>query len=88
MSDGFSDVSEELHYRDGETFEGCCFYHGQDLERAVDGGGLMFAFSDFEDNKDNTRLVGEKIKACLETHGFAVEWDGDVNNRISVPKIL
>ena len=87
MSDGFTEVSEELYQRAGERINGFCFYHGQDLERAVDGGGLMLAYADLEDNEANKRKVGQQIRSTLEKHGFAVEWDGDLETRISVPSI-
>src|SRR5215470_2473451 len=48
ISDGHSDVGERLAERDRDQVKGYCFYHGQDLERAVAGGGLMLAFGDLD----------------------------------------
>ena len=49
MSDGLSDISEYLAENGRDGILGYCFYHGQDLERAIAGGGLMLAFGDLED---------------------------------------
>ena len=35
QSDGHADVAQELHDQGREKFHGYCFYHGQDVERAV-----------------------------------------------------
>jgi hypothetical protein len=47
MSDGLSDVSEKLHEKERDQIKGYCFYHGQDVERAVLGDGLMIAYGNF-----------------------------------------
>src|SRR5262245_60015670 len=45
QSDGYDDVRQSYHQRsDRDTVIGYCFYHGQDLERAVQGEGLYLAF--------------------------------------------
>jgi len=87
MSDGISDVSEELEYRDRSGVKGYCFYHGQDLERAVEGGGLMLAFGDIKDTDEGKRAVGGLVAEALSKVGFEVDWNGDPEKRISVPKL-
>ena len=77
MSDGISDVSEVLHKRGKKGIVGYCFYHGQDLERAVAGQGLMLAFGDLDDDKTRKAEIGRCVKEVLESHGFTVQWNSD-----------
>jgi len=86
MSDGLSDVAEHLHERyDG--VKGYCFYHGQDVERAMKGAGLMIAFGDLDDDKTKKTEIGHLVREALQTAGFAVEWNGDPETRLNVPRI-
>jgi hypothetical protein len=87
LSDGFSDLEEVLAQKGHEGIEGFCFYHGQDLERAVGGKGLMLAFGDLNDDVEATIQVGNKIKRVLEANGFIVDWEGEVKTRIALPSI-
>jgi hypothetical protein len=87
MSDGISDVSERLAARDRAKVRGYCFYHGQDLERAVAGDGLTLAFGDLDDDPAEKRAVGELVAAVFRKGGFEVDWNGDPDKRIHVPKI-
>jgi hypothetical protein len=86
MSDGRSDVADVLQQRGRKKFRGYCFYHGQDLERAVAGEGLWLAF-DLDNDGGKKAEVGRAVKAALEKHGFAVEWNGDPETRLRVPGI-
>src|SRR5262245_35920175 len=56
MSDGCSDVGERLAERD-RNLKGYCFCHGQDLERAVAGSGLMLAFGNLDAEPSAKRAV-------------------------------
>jgi hypothetical protein len=87
MSDGEGDVGEVLHTRGRDHVRGYCFYHGQDLDRAVAGDGLMLAFGDLDGDEKQKSAIGQVIKELLERNGFAVEWDGDPERRIAIPRI-
>jgi hypothetical protein len=87
MSDGISDVAEVLHKRGHKNVQGYCFYHGQDLERAVAGAGLMLAFGDLDNDKSKKTEIGRSVKTVLENIGFTVEWNGDPETRLSVPAL-
>lgn len=87
ISDGHSDVAEELHKRGRAGVKGYCFYHGQDLERAIDGGGLMIAFGDLDDDKIQKTEVGKFVSDVLKWFEFDVEWNCDSETRISLPRI-
>ncbi len=58
MSDGHDDSNEALGNYPKEKFFGYCFYHGQDLERAVSGAGLMLAYDHIDGD------VPDKIKVA------------------------
>jgi hypothetical protein len=88
MSEGISDVSEELANCDPETISGYCFYHEQDVGRAIDGYGLNVAFGDIEDTESGKREIGRLVKAELERHGFTVAWDDNPNTRLDITKIV
>jgi hypothetical protein len=85
MSDGIGDVSQVLHERGRKGIKGYCFYHGQDVERAVAGGGLMVAFGDLDDDKTKKAEIGRLVKDVLQESGLAVEWNGDPETRLNVP---
>lgn len=87
MSDGIADVSEELARHPRGHFQGYCFYHGQDLERALAGLGLMLAFGDLREDKNKSVLVGKSIQAAFERAGFRTSWDGTAATRIDVLQI-
>ena len=87
MSDGTSDVSEVLHERGRKGIKGYCFYHGQDVEGAVAGRGLVIAFGDLDDDKAKKTLVGRLVSDVLQEFGFAVEWNGDPETRLNIPAL-
>lgn len=87
MSDGHSDVSEVLHERGRGDVRGYCFYHGQDVERALAGKGLMIAFGDLDDDQGAKTQIGHSVKAVLEGRGFLVEWNGDPETRLNIATI-
>src|SRR5262245_22333096 len=91
QSDGYSDFCEALDDSpDPSKIIGYCFFHEQDLERAVSGEGLMLAFGPTspEDEEVEGPKVGRIIVEELERAGLRTEWDGTFAQRINVPKIV
>ena len=86
QSEGINDISEEWHSAGGKDsdIEGYCFYHGQDLERAVRGEGLMLTFGDILGGDDKGVVVGDIVREVMEANGFRVEWDGTIGQRFGV----
>jgi hypothetical protein len=91
LSDGHDDVQEI--WRAAGRFEsgirGCCFYHAQDVDRAVHSGKLNLAFSgamipEAEQRDENTRAVARHVMGLLRSAGFIAEWSGDTHTRIEV----
>jgi hypothetical protein len=91
QSDGYSDFVERYEAsKKKKAVIGYCFYHGQDLERAVRGEGLYLAFgpADPEDEEAAGARIGGMVKEELERTGLAVEWNGTFSKRIAVPTLV
>ena len=88
IDEGEYEVTEiERVLIDNETeSEGYCFYHGQDLERAVRGEGLHLSFQKINNESGAvSKEVAQKIIAVLEKHELKVEWNGKATARIFLP---
>lgn len=90
LSDGWSDFQEIVHSEwepEGKlgSVRGGCFYHSQDLERAVAGDGLTLAFGSVTDKESDTIDVANEIIRVLKSHGFTPEWSGSIDERIDLP---
>lgn len=88
QSDGYDDFREAYHgLSDAAHIFGYCFYHGQDLERAVAGDGLYLAFGPVAGRAEQTEgpKVGRVIVEELRRAGFEVVWDGTFGQRILIP---
>lgn len=86
LSDGEYDIDEIVDemIANGETVRGNVFYHAQDAERAMTGGGLMLAFTGDRTGAEAARLIGNEIVAILERNGLKPVWNGDPDHRIKV----
>lgn len=84
MSEGYSEVAEAVAQAPAGHYHGYCFYHGQDVERAVDGEGLMLAFGDLEDRDVEGLAVGRAVAKALADAGFEVAWNESVETRLSL----
>jgi hypothetical protein len=70
------------------TSDGYCFYHEQDLSRAIslENPSLYIAFQKVDNSDDKITLdVGRKIVKILSNKGFEIEWKEDVNSKILIP---
>lgn len=89
QSDGHDDVVsayEEAPERSGIV--GYCFFHGQDLARAVAGGGLFLAFGPMDASTEEAEgpRIGRLVAEELARAGLAVHWDGTFGQRIHIPR--
>ena len=90
QSDGFDAVKEAARLRaDRNNLIGYCFYHGQDLERAVSGGGLYLAFGPKNPvrEQEDGPVIGATIVQQLQESSIATEWNGSFNQRIYLPAL-
>jgi len=86
-SDAHGDAWDLIGRAPKGAWRGFAFYHGQDVERAVNGGSLFIGFDAVADGADAKRGIGNEIVATLKAQGFAPEWNGDPETRIDVPGI-
>jgi hypothetical protein len=88
QSEGFEGVQQALRERDdADGFIGYCFFHGQDLERVLGGGGLRLAFGSLDAKLESTLglEVGQRVVRALAAAGLHTQWDGTFQQRISIP---
>lgn len=89
-SDGEYEVVEvERALREnGEMSDGYCFYHEQDLARAIskDNPSLYIAFQKINNEDDKVSIeVGKKVVEVLKNHGFEVDWNESATTKILIP---
>ena len=72
----------------GIQADGYCFYHDQDLARAIEPatGNLMLGYESADGHTVNTTQVGIRIVEKLRQHGFPVQWNGSPDERILIPE--
>lgn len=83
------EVHAELLEKGVESI-GYCFYHGQDLERAVtpEEPCLMIAYQKVNNTDERETLkIGRLVAAELREAGFDVEWEEDVSQKIEIKDI-
>jgi hypothetical protein len=83
QSDGWSDANEEAaKWRArGERPRGACFFHEQDVARAVKGDGLLLSFGAWEGDAVE---IGREVVSTLRAHGIDVVWGEEEGERIRV----
>lgn len=68
--------------------DGYCFYHEQDLSRAIakEDPSLYIAFQKVDNEDDNiTIAVGKKVVEILKKHQFKVDWNESPTTKIHIP---
>jgi len=85
--DGHDDSTEALTKYPKSKFFGYCFYHQQDLDRAITGQGLLLAFDHIKGDVPEKLNIALAIKKELEAAKFKIEWDGTTKTRIKIPQI-
>lgn len=86
QSCGRAEMEEEIKkgQEAGEEIRGWTFYHAQDTDSAVDGGGLHLAFGAVHDDAEDAIEIGNEIVGQLRAAGLGAEWDGNPEKRIYV----
>jgi hypothetical protein len=86
QSDGLDDVTEMYYELGGKdsNVTGYCFYHGQDVDGAIESGELYIAFGDIHGTDEKGVETGLHIKKTLTEAGFDVVWDGAIDQRICI----
>lgn len=68
---------------------GFCYYHSQDLARAIDKDtrNLYVGFDSATQDDNEAVQVANKIVSALKENGFEVSWAGTVDQRIEIKNI-
>ena len=85
--DAASDAWEILNREPKGAWDGYCYYHGQDVERAVQSFPLFIGFDAVADNQEAKRAIGERVTANLRAADFEVDWNGDPETRMSITNL-
>jgi hypothetical protein len=85
MADGHSEAAEALADAPSGRYFGYAFYHRQDVERAIAGGGLWIAFDHVDGDVPDKLRVGRLVGSALEKAGLRPVWEGDPEQRIALP---
>ncbi len=88
LDEGFEVVNERLETLDpeGEIYAGACFFHSQDMDRALYGEGLSVAFGHLHsDEAEDYVAIGKRVVEALQRHGLQVSWNGTDRQRIGLP---
>ena len=89
-SDGEEDCSEIIAELKeiGISAKGYCYYHTQDLERAIEEEKMLFiGFDSYNRDDELAKEVAEKIVSVLTDNGFKTKWNGSINTRIEILNI-
>ncbi|OOV17796.1 hypothetical protein [Flavobacterium sp. LM4] len=81
------EVERELQENEVES-DGYCFYHEQDLARAIDieDPGLYIAFQKVDNSDDAITIeVGKRIAEVLIDNDFKIIWNGSARSKIEIP---
>jgi hypothetical protein len=70
--------------KSGTRVRGYAFYHMQDTESAVEGGGLYLNYGAVQDGEAAAVGIGKEIAASLKQQGLQVDWDETWAKRIGV----
>ncbi len=90
-SDGEEDCREAIQRLNelGIKAIGFCYYHSQDLARAVDPQvrNLFLGFDSPTQDDNEALIVANKIVDTLGKNGFNISWTGTVDQRIEIKNI-
>jgi len=84
---GVAEIGDEIEaaLERGGPVHGYTFFHMQDTERAVEGGGLWLNYGATDGGEAPALAIAQRIADALRNAGLVVDWDGDWTKRIHVP---
>ena len=71
----------------GIKAKGYCYYHIQDLERAMDENILFIGYDSIDYNDEIAIDIAKRILVLLEENGFQTSWNGSVETRLKIEDI-
>ena len=84
MSDAHDDAWAVIDSAAPGTYRGYCFYHGQDVERVVEGGPLWLGFDVVAGGAEAKLEVGREVVAAMRAEGLQTSWNDDPERRIDL----
>ena len=83
---GAGEIQDEMDKvaKSGTRVRGYAFYHMQDTESAVEGGGLYLNYGAILEGEEAAVGIGQEIAASLKQQGLKVDWDETWAKRIGV----
>jgi class 3 adenylate cyclase len=88
LQHGFTAVADEVNAEGvpPDRYIGFCFYHAQDIDRAIEGDGLLVAFGSTQSDEDEDDVrIGRMVCEALQQEGLQTEWNGTASSRICLP---
>ncbi|HEY9679161.1 MAG TPA: hypothetical protein V6C76_14225 [Drouetiella sp.] len=82
QSDGWTEYHEFVANFSLTNVRGGCFYHYQDLERAVDGEGLHLTFGAPSGEDADGIAVAKEVVQVLQQFGLKPTWNETIKERI------
>ena len=80
---GLAEIGDDVD--DIGAKDGYVFYHMQDTERAVEGGGLYFSYGVFGGDESGSLSIGHRVVQALQAVGLQPKWDGTFARKIYLP---
>ncbi|WP_051356613.1 DUF6891 domain-containing protein [Azorhizobium doebereinerae] len=84
LADGHADAAAALAQEPPGTYVGYCFYHAQDIARALAAEPLLIAFDHVAGAVPDKIAVGARVVAELKASGLTPVWPGDPARRIAL----
>jgi hypothetical protein len=82
---GHYEMESELKDPKHRRVTGYAFYHLQDTESAVEGGGIHLKYDAVVNDPVKKRLIGQTITDALTAAGLKPDWDGNPDTAVYVP---
>ncbi len=84
VTDAYNELKEK-----GVEASGYCYYHIQDVYRAVDPDiqMLYIRYNDFKEDDELCQKVGNLINEALTKHGLTTHWSGSIYDLIEIRNI-
>lgn len=68
--------------------KGYCYYHGQDLERAIGEEKMLFiGFDSYNQDDELAKEIAEEIIEVLNKNNFNTKWNNSLDTRIEISNI-
>ncbi len=83
---GQSEIWDEMEAvgRAGIRVRGYTFYHMQNTEAAVEGGGIYLGYGSVDEGEAAALSIAREIIKILQHHGLITQWDGTWATKILI----